>query len=274
MKRGRRFCFTSHKIEELYDFSCYENVTYAIYQLELSPTTNKEHYQGYIEVNNPCTNIDISERYLDGVAHVEYCNGDQESNIKYCSKEETRLDGPWVYGIPKHQGKRMDLNKVVNFIKEKKTIKQIAEECPLETLKYSKHINELKKIYQEDRTELTKCIWIYGPTGCGKTKYIKEKYPNSYWKSNGYKWWDGYEQQDTIIIDDADSTEYPIMFWLHAINHNPWMPETKGSHVKFNSKLIVVTSNEDPTKMYLSTDSHYEAFLRRIEIINYENMNL
>ena len=44
-------------------------------------------------------------------------------------------------------------------------------------------------------------IVITGPTGTGKSRYAKDKYPGAYWKPNS-KWWDGFYGQETIIMDE------------------------------------------------------------------------
>lgn len=34
--------------------------------------------------------------------------------------------------------------------------------------------------------------WHYGPTGTGKSRHVRTKYPDAYIKSNT-KWWCGYD---------------------------------------------------------------------------------
>lgn len=44
------------------------------------------------------------------------------------------------------------------------------------------------------------CIWIYGPTGTGKSTYSHETMPNAYVKDPSKHWWDGYLQQVDVIL--------------------------------------------------------------------------
>ena len=55
-------------------------------------------------------------------------------------------------------------------------------------------------------TKKTSLVIIHGKTGCGKSRFAarvsKELYPNStYYKPRG-EWWDGYEQDKLVIMDD------------------------------------------------------------------------
>lgn len=45
-------------------------------------------------------------------------------------------------------------------------------------------------------------IWLYGPSGCGKSSSARLHFPDSYPKMLN-KWWDGYQDQKSVIMDDV-----------------------------------------------------------------------
>ena len=55
---------------------------------------------------------------------------------------------------------------------------------------------------------IRKCWWIYGKPGIGKSYAVISLYPNLYVKSST-KWWDGYTNQDVVLVDDLDSIRLP-----------------------------------------------------------------
>ena len=85
---------------------------YAIWQYEKASSTDNLHIQGYIELKRPLSLSNIQLIYP--TIHIEERKGTQQEAIKYCSKEETRVRGPFQEGSPKSQGRRTDLLNRVN----------------------------------------------------------------------------------------------------------------------------------------------------------------
>jgi len=65
-----------------------------IFQKESGESTGYEHYQGYVEFRKD-KRFKAVKKILGNSAHVEKVKGTRLENIKYCSKPETRIDGPW-----------------------------------------------------------------------------------------------------------------------------------------------------------------------------------
>ena len=71
-------------------------IRYIIYQLELS-TTGTKHMQGYVEFHEPISFSETIELFKDG--WIDQRRGSRIQARNYCTKPETRVRGPWVYGV-------------------------------------------------------------------------------------------------------------------------------------------------------------------------------
>lgn len=65
-----------------------------MYGEEICPSTNKNHLQGFIHLKKP---MRITEIKLINKPHLEACQGNEEQNIKYCSKDNKIFK----WGFPK-----------------------------------------------------------------------------------------------------------------------------------------------------------------------------
>ena len=74
-----------------------ESIRYMAYQLELSET-GTEHLQGYVEFNQPLDFKEVLEIFSDGKFHLEFRRGTREQARDYCTKEQSRIRGPWFVG--------------------------------------------------------------------------------------------------------------------------------------------------------------------------------
>jgi len=91
------YCFTHHNYEEHIDeiIRQYQLISKkGIIGFEICPTSGKKHLQGFLALKKP---MRISEIKITGNPHLEACRGDEEQNIKYCSKEGNFIK----WGFPK-----------------------------------------------------------------------------------------------------------------------------------------------------------------------------
>lgn len=80
---SRRYAFTSW-VRPQCDTDTFK---YICYGEELTPSTNKFHFQGYLELNAPAR-ISAVKKYLkDNSVHLEKAKGTKEQNIQYCRKD-------------------------------------------------------------------------------------------------------------------------------------------------------------------------------------------
>lgn len=86
----------------------HESVRRAVVQREKCPETGRLHYQGFLELVSPMRFNAIKGILRCDSAHLEKRKGTPQQAWDYCTKEDTREDGPWEYGEgrPKGQGTR------------------------------------------------------------------------------------------------------------------------------------------------------------------------
>lgn len=85
-------------------------------------------------------------------------------------------------------------------------------------------------------------IWLFGESGSGKTRAALAAYPDAYIKPRN-NWWDGYQDEEVIIVDDVDKYDVALGGKLkHWADFAPFIAEIKGGSRKIRPRLIIVTS--------------------------------
>nr|QXP07799.1 MAG: replication associated protein [Arizlama virus] len=249
---------------------------YFIYQREVCPTTGRHHYQGYAEFTKNLTRKQ-QQKVLKPNCHVENRKGTQQQAIDYCRKTDTRV----LYSLVEHgelakQGLRNDLKKSMDqalaILSSGTKLKDFASENRSLFVRNYRGIEKLVSFLKTERSEKTKISIYWGASGTGKTRKVyddaKKNNQTVYKKPNG-PWWDGYDGQDVILIDDYDGY---INFreFLQLNDRYPHKLPFKGGFYEFVSKEIVYTSNVNPLGWYqnIHTES-FKAFQRRIEKVLY-----
>lgn len=249
---SRRWVFTlnNYTLEEVEAIDKMDvNVcNYLIYGRE-HQNDGTPHLQGFMKLKKPMRLTGVKK--IPGLrrAHFEVAKASDQDCIDYCSKEDI---SPYTLGTLTSQGKRTDLESVADSIGTL-TLRQIAEEFPVAYIKYHKGINELKKFHEIDRNWKMEVWVIWGPPGTGKTRFANTLGESQYFvstpRSGKEIWFDGYEGQETMILDDF----YGWMRWSMLIKlldrYKMGLP-IKGGFVSMRSKRIVITSNSHPLLWY------------------------
>ena len=107
--------------------------------------------------------------------------------------------------------------------------------------------------------------WLWGATGTGKSKYARETWPNHYLKDIT-KWWDHYDGQPNILVDDLDPDHKFMAKQLkNWSDHYPFTPEIKGGRLPpIRPASIIVTSQYKPEQIF--TDEDATAIRRRFQV--------
>lgn len=231
-----------------------------IYQLENCSQSSRIHFQGYIRFRRPVRMSGVKKILRRNDAHIESTKGSTADNIRYCSKSESRILGPWAGGDDVQQGKRTDLDSIANAIRESKlTVSSIREQHPEMYCRYRSGLKDLcgdaAKLRAREFRKL-RVVVIHGAAGVGKTRravdtanergcgyYILDH------SGEGRLWFDGYDGEELLIIDDF----YGWIKWhqfLRILDGYQMRLEIKGGFTYALWDTVFITSNKPPDMWY------------------------
>lgn len=262
--------FTPDDIEKLKHLT---DVKYMVFQEELS-RNQTPHLQGYIEFKRTHRMKWIKERTSERI-HLEKRRGTRDEARDYCMKPGGKNlveIGDFDIG----HGHRTDIDKVKEcfaLLDAGKRPCDLLESHPWTVCRYINQINTYMFLQSQKQDAFRRVLvtLITGETGVGKTRYVYEREsPNDLFilcnDSAGTTWWDGYTNQDAILLDDF----YGWIKWgylLRILDGYPLRVPIKGSHVFVNFTRVYITSNTWPSSWYNKvTDGQYHALARRINL--------
>lgn len=219
------------------------------------------HYQGYCYFKVAKTLAGVKK--VNARAHWEVRKGSHSQAKAYCSKQETREEGPWEEGVEPSQGARSDLSGIKEKLDTGATLAEVASQDFSTWAKYRGAFREYKMLVTKPRNFKSVVYVVCGETGVGKSRWAADKWPNAYWKSHG-QWWDSYDGQEVVIIDEFYGW-LTYSFMLRLLDRYPLLVEVKGGSVPFVSKVVVIISNKDPAEWYDSKKCLWAPLERRID---------
>lgn len=274
--RFRNFCFTL--FDELANVPLMNGSwKYLMMGREICPTTNKPHWQSFVNFSDAKTMtacVKVLHKHFGIKCHVEPCKGSLEDNEQYCSKSKDYYE----WGTRPAAGTRTDLNDIKNQILEGKKVDSIAIETPIIYHQYGRTLNKIEDLAMRKkyRTVMTEGIWYWGKTGVGKSHKAFENFtPDTHYVyPNDSGWWDGYCQQDIVIINEFRG-EIAFKELLDLCDKWPKSVKRRNREpMPFISKTIIITSCHPPDEVYvrsLNDNDRLDQLTRRFKVIELKN---
>lgn len=158
-------------------------------------------------------------------------------------------------GRKKKQGERTDLEQFVGGIRGGTIdLDTITVDHPNIYHQYGRTLSRVEDLTmrRKFRTEMTQCIHYIGEPGAGKSHKAFEAFnPDTHyvWPNDG-RWWDGYAQQEVVIMNDYRG-ELPLNLLCQLIDKWPVsVPRRAREPMPFTSKTIIITSVDSLEDMY------------------------
>lgn len=272
MAQGKYWLITDFYINALNDYDTAvpsfwtsKNIVYSKGQLERCPLTNELHWQFTV-----CYEKKVRPRTVKATlgpkVHCELSNSEQ--TLKYVWKDETSEGRRWEWGkLPFKRNSKPDWDKIKQAAKEGRldddAIPSSVFVCNYASLK------KIKMDYMQGEAIQKDVNVFWGETGVGKSRRAwYEAGLDAYPKTPTTKFWDGYQGQGKVVIDEFTG-QIEITHMLRWLDRYPVLVETKGSGTVLKASQIWITSNLHPTEWYKTVpDVQLEALLRRLNIVH------
>ncbi len=249
LRRSRRWCFTINnpdQEDQRDDPQTWLQFRYLVWQKEEGLELT-DHLQGYVVWTN--SRSLGAMKLVNPRAHWEKARGTTEQNIKYCTKQESHIAGPWERGVRPQPGKRNDLFDVQDMLDEGASLREVAQAHFPAFAKYYRAFEKYRLLTTNPRYARPQVFVIVGLTGTGKSRFCHEFFPGAFWKPRN-KWWDGYTPGQQPVVWDDFYGWYPLDGLLRVLDWYDCVVETKGGSCRMLSNVHVFTSNVHPRNWY------------------------
>jgi len=263
--RSRKFCFTinNYTDEDIKTLDALGGKTqFLVYGKEVG-AGGTPHLQGFVYYANQQRATTV-RKAIPG--HITVANGTVEQNVVYCTKDgDFTTHGSQPLSQEGKGRASKELWTEIISLAEKGDEATLKREHPALYFRSLTTIRSHRTYDIEDLPNGTRHLWYFGTTGTGKSHRARQHTP--FYLKNINKWWDGYGNQEYVIIEEwspeADKTIQSLKKWCDRYSFNA---EVKGGQITIRPKTIIVTSNYSMRECF-KRDQDYEPMKRRFKEI-------
>lgn len=272
-KQVRSLCFTHNNYAEgdLAKVQEWDAVKYGCVGKETGESETP-HLQGYLHFKKKISlkkATDTLQEFFNSRPHCEATKGTPQQAADYCKKQGDYVE----WGEPPKMGKRMDLEAAYDAARSDVPMIDVADAHKSAFIRYHRGIERVRQLHNEHEAETWRHVEVIvhtGPTGCGKTRAAMtvEDGERAPYKIQGDQlaWWDGYEGQKTIVIDEY-SNNVEITKLLGLLDGYKLRLPIKGGFTYARWTKVHITTNLKREEFHPQAKSeHKEALERRITL--------
>lgn len=254
-----------------------------VFQLEKGES-GYVHYQGSLLLSHGTDRrwSDVKRDFAEmGMpdAHIEKTRK-VGAAARYCGKSRTRLAGPWwssddfkAKALKRSQGQRVDRDAIRQAVESGMAPDEIMLDDDLGLALSGDNRGYLDSYWAawnssqfKDNQREVRTYYLFGPTGCGKTSFVRGAYPSSKdlyaVKFTGRDPWGNYVFQKTILLDEFRSS-CPLADLLEYLDRYPVQLDRRYANLWAGWDTVFICSNWSLAEQYAGANPKDRAALQR-----------
>lgn len=235
-------------------------------QLEEGKEHGFRHYQIAILNDNPIRFETLRKKFGD--AHIEPRQGSRRDLYAYCTKRDTRVNGPWnggdwadpdtVLKRGTEQGKRSDLAAVRDAVEAGQGFKQILLDSELSgssahAMQWLREAVEARRAV-EASGRITEKTVIYGCESALSSKLRNDVYdlfePDEIYEVDSVSRFDQYDGERVMVFPEFDWRAWPVDFITRLCDRYPVRLPARYQNHQLMADTVVFLSHEPATSLY------------------------
>lgn len=141
-------------------------------------------------------------------------------------------------------------------IKSGCTMQELLEEDPGYVAHAARFIDRALAVYAPRRAFKTQVFWLWGPAGVDKSRLAKAVVQGAYNKPPDTKWFDGYDGEEVVILNDLRKGMFTFNYLLELFDRYPLQVEVKCGYRQFAGRLVIVTCSKGHADLWGEIAGH------------------